>query len=141
MMSMKKPKILFIMADQMAAPALPVYRPPNRQDSSSFGSGRRRGCIRKRLCNSPLCAPSRFSMLSGRLPSRIGAYDNAACFSTEIPTFAHYLRALDFDKEVTHCSVRKIYDLARSEDKRPFLLLVSFTHLHDPSAITPEYWK
>ena len=26
----------------------------------------------------PLCAPSRFSMLAGLLPSRIGAYDNGA---------------------------------------------------------------
>ena len=43
-------------------------------------------------CNSPLCAPSRFSMLSGRLPSAIGAYDNAAEFRADVPTFAHYLR-------------------------------------------------
>ncbi len=43
-------------------------------------------------CNSPLCAPSRFSFLAGQLPSRIGAYDNAAEFPAAIPTFAHYMR-------------------------------------------------
>ena len=43
-------------------------------------------------CNFPLCAPSRFSMLSGMLPSRIGAYDNGAEFLAQIPTVAHYLR-------------------------------------------------
>ena len=30
--------------------------------------------------------------MSGRLPSRTGAYDNAAEFRADIPTFAHYLR-------------------------------------------------
>jgi choline-sulfatase len=47
-------------------------------------------------CNFPLCAPSRFSMLSGQLPSRIGAYDNAAEFPSSIPTLAHYLRAMGY---------------------------------------------
>ncbi len=44
-------------------------------------------------CASPLCAPSRFSFLSGKLPSAIGAYDNAAEFPSQTLTFAHYLRA------------------------------------------------
>ncbi|MBT6273592.1 MAG: choline-sulfatase [Chromatiales bacterium] len=44
-------------------------------------------------CNYPLCAPARFSLMSGRLPSAIGAYDNAAEFPASIPTVAHYLRA------------------------------------------------
>jgi choline-sulfatase len=36
--------------------------------------------------------PSRFSFLSGRQVSAIGAYDNAAEFPAQVPTFAHYLR-------------------------------------------------
>lgn len=43
-------------------------------------------------CNSPLCAPSRFVMVTGQLPSKIGAYDNAADLPADIPTYAHYLR-------------------------------------------------
>ena len=43
-------------------------------------------------CNSPLCAPSRASMMTGQLPSAIGAYDNASDFATSVPTFAHHLR-------------------------------------------------
>lgn len=35
-------------------------------------------------------------MLSGQLPSRIGAYDNAAEFPASIPTFLHYLRILGY---------------------------------------------
>ena len=45
---------------------------------------------------SPLCAPARASFLTGLLPSRTRAYDNAAQFSSEIPTFAHYLRGAGY---------------------------------------------
>lgn len=44
----------------------------------------------------PLCAPARFSMMSGQLPSRIGAFDNGAEFTSATPTFAHYLRLLGY---------------------------------------------
>lgn len=43
-------------------------------------------------CASPLCAPSRASFMSGLLPTRTRAYDNAAEFASHIPTFAHHLR-------------------------------------------------
>jgi choline-sulfatase len=45
---------------------------------------------------SPLCSPARASLLSGMLPSRTGVYDNAAEFSSAIPTFAHYLRSAGY---------------------------------------------
>jgi len=45
---------------------------------------------------SPLCSPARASLLTGMLPSRTGVYDNAAEFSSAIPTFAHYLRSAGY---------------------------------------------
>ena len=47
-------------------------------------------------CNFPLCAPSRASLMSGQLASRIGVYDNAAEFPASVPTLAHDLRALGY---------------------------------------------
>ena len=47
-------------------------------------------------CNSPLCAPSRFSFMSGQLVTRIAAYDNASEFQASTPTFAHYLRMMGY---------------------------------------------
>jgi len=156
--------------------------------------------------NFPLCAPSRFSMLSGRLASEVGAYDNGAEFGSSTPTFAHYLRVdgyqtclvgkmhfvgadqlhgfeerlttdispsnfnwtgdwsevtmvqsnndstftdagiclrnvqMEYDEEVCHRAVRKIYDLARRDDSRPFMLTVSMTHPHDPYQCTQQHW-
>lgn len=45
---------------------------------------------------SPLCAPGRASFMSGQLPSRTRVYDNAAEFTSDIPTYAHHLRRHGF---------------------------------------------
>ena len=47
---------------------------------------------------------------------------------------------LDFDDEVTFAAERAIYDFARARDDRPFLLVASLTHPHDPFAIPKRYW-
>lgn len=47
---------------------------------------------------------------------------------------------MDYDEQVSFRAEQKIYDLARSQDQRPFFLTVSFTHPHDPYSPTPEYW-
>ena len=35
---------------------------------------------------------------------------------------------------------RAIFDFARSKDQRPFLLVASFSHPHDPFAVPQRYW-
>ena len=88
------PNILFIMADQMAAPLLPMYDPASVIQMPHLSRLAQEGVVfESAYCNSPLCAPSRFSLVSGQLPSRIGAFDNAADFAADVPTYAHYLRA------------------------------------------------
>jgi choline-sulfatase len=94
-----QPNILFIMADQMAAPLLPLHdsRSPVRMPHLARLAAE--GVVfDSAYCNSPLCAPSRFSLVSGQLPSKIGAYDNAADFPADVPTYAHYLRRLGYRK-------------------------------------------
>ena len=204
-----KPNILIIMADQLAAPFLPAYgnrvaRTPHLDRLAAQGV-----VFDNAYCNAPLCGPSRYTLMSGRLPSAIGAYDNAVEFPTTLPTFAHYLRLagyrtilsgkmhfcgpdqmhgfeerlttdiypadfgwtpdwtrfdvrpdwyhdmssvrdaglcvrtnqMDFDDEVVFSARRKIFDLARDPDERPFCMVVSLTHPHDPYAMTAEYWN
>ncbi len=45
-----------------------------------------------------------------------------------------------FDDEVGHQGVRALHDLARDPDERPWLLVVSFTHPHDPYVTRGRYW-
>jgi len=87
----KQPNILLIQADQLAPQFLPAYghnvvKTPNIDKLADSGA-----VFDAAYTNSPLCAPSRFVMMSGRLPSKIAAWDNATEFPAEIPTFAHYL--------------------------------------------------
>ena len=88
----KQPNILFIMADQLAAQALPAYGNTVLESPHLDHLAEQGVVFENAYCNYPLCAPARFSMLSGRLPSRVGAYDNAAEFPASVPTFVHYLR-------------------------------------------------
>ncbi|HSK40899.1 MAG TPA: choline-sulfatase [Arenibaculum sp.] len=205
----RRPNILVLMADQMTPLALGTYGHPTTKTPNIDALAEKGVVFDSAYCNSPLCAPSRYVFMSGRLPSAIGAYDNAAELPSEIPTFAHYLRLagyrtilsgkmhfcgpdqlhgfeermttdiypadfgwtpdwtdferrpswyhnmssvieagpcvrtnqLDFDEEVTHTSRRKLYDIARGKDDRPFCLVVSLTHPHDPFTIPGEYWN
>lgn len=91
------PNILFIMADQMAAPLLPLHDPRSVLRMPHLSRLAERAVVfDSAYCNSPLCAPSRFTLVSGRLPTRIGAWDNAADFAADTPTYAHYLRNLGY---------------------------------------------
>ena len=53
---------------------------------------------------------------------------------------AEVTNQLLFDDEVGFHAVRALHDVARAEDRRPFLLVASFTHPHDPYVTRQEYW-
>ncbi|HET6621078.1 MAG TPA: choline-sulfatase [Dongiaceae bacterium] len=88
----KRPNILLVMFDQMAALSLPIYGHPIVQTPHMARLAARGTVFENAYCASPLCSPSRFAMLTGRLPSRIGAYDNAAELPASVPTLLHHLR-------------------------------------------------
>ncbi len=88
----KRPNLLLIMADQLAPHLLPAYGHPRVRTPHIDRLAEEGVVFENAYCNFPLCAPARASMLSGRLPSRIGAFDNAAEFPATVPTFHHYLR-------------------------------------------------
>ena len=88
----RRPNILLLQADQLAPHFLPVYGHPVTTAPHLSKLAREGTVFDAAYCNSPLCAPSRLSMLTGLMPSDIGAYDNASPLSPTIPTFAHHLR-------------------------------------------------
>src|SRR5262249_44836874 len=88
-----RPNILILMADQLTARALRAYGGSTARTPYIDALADEGVVFDSFYCNSPLCAPSRFSFMAGQLPSRIGAYDNAAEFAAEVPTFAHYMRS------------------------------------------------
>jgi choline-sulfatase len=47
---------------------------------------------------------------------------------------------LDYDDEVGFRTVRKLRDLARTSDERPWMVTASFTHPHDPYVMRRRFW-
>jgi choline-sulfatase len=48
---------------------------------------------------------------------------------------------IDFDDEVVFNARQKLFDIARSKDRRPFCMVVSMTHPHDPYVVPEAYWN
>jgi choline-sulfatase len=93
-----KPNILYIMADQLAAPLLKMHNVASQIKTPNLDALAANGVVFDSAYSpSPLCAPSRMSMVTGQLPTKIGAYDNACCISSDTPTYAHYLRTAGYE--------------------------------------------
>jgi choline-sulfatase len=84
------------MVDQLAAGWLPSYGHDIVEAPSITALADDGVVFDSAYCASPLCAPARAALMTGRLPSRIGVYDNAAELRASEPTFAHRLRAAGY---------------------------------------------
>ena len=89
----RPPNILIIQADQLSAPHLSIYGGATCQTPHLDYLAASSMVFANAYCNSPLCGPSRASMLTGKMPSEIGVYDNACDFSSSIPTVGHILQS------------------------------------------------
>lgn len=93
---MTRPNILVIQADQLTSQCLSAYGKAHAITPNIDALAARGTTFANAYCNNPVCGPSRASMMTGRLPSDIGAFDNGADFSPAEPTYAHYLRRLGY---------------------------------------------
>ncbi len=93
---MTSPNIVVIMADQLAPQFTGTYGHPLVKTPHMDALAARGTRFDAAYCNAPLCAPSRFSFMSGQLVTRIAAYDNASEFPASIPTFAYCLRQMGY---------------------------------------------
>ncbi|WP_112311880.1 choline-sulfatase [Pseudogemmobacter bohemicus] len=88
----RRPNILILMVDQLNG----TFFPDGPADFLHAPNLKKLAARSVRFANSytgsPLCAPGRASFMSGQLPRRTRVYDNAAEFTSDIPTYAHHLR-------------------------------------------------
>ena len=90
--SVAQPNILFVMADQLAPHFTGAYEHPVVRTPAMDALVERGTRFDTAYCPYPLCAPSRYSMLTGQPATAIGAWDNGAELAASVPTLAHYLR-------------------------------------------------
>ncbi|MBO0708222.1 MAG: sulfatase-like hydrolase/transferase [Candidatus Dormibacteraeota bacterium] len=91
------PNILFILSDEHAWNALgcyghPTVRTPHLDRLSGQG-----WTFDNAYCNSPMCVPSRLSLLSGRWCWQIGGWDNGIIPDGGYTTWGHRLSALGYE--------------------------------------------
>ncbi len=89
---MTRPNILILMVDQLNGTLFPDGPADFLHAPHLKALAARSARFADTYTASPLCAPARASFMSGQLPSRTRVYDNAAEFTSDIPTFAHHLR-------------------------------------------------
>ncbi len=91
-----RPNILFIQSDQhnpavMGNAGDPVVATPNLDALAARGT-----TFENAYCASPICVPSRMSMLTGRHPHENRVWTNSHALDSSIPTFAHSLGAAGY---------------------------------------------
>lgn len=98
---MRRPNIILLMADQLTVFALENYGNRIVKAPHIATLGDNGVTFENAYCNFPICAPSRYSMLTGRLPHAIQAFDNASELSAAQPTLLHYLRRFGYSTSLS----------------------------------------
>lgn len=94
---MKAPRMILFLSDQHRADVLgcagdPRARTPHLDRLADQGTR-----FSNAFCNSPVCGPSRMSMLTGLLPTTNGVLTNRHALPSNIPTIAHVMAAAGYD--------------------------------------------
>ncbi|XXK22852.1 sulfatase-like hydrolase/transferase [Arenicellales bacterium nBUS_48] len=89
-MTTKSPNITLIMADQLAPRYLPSYGHPIVPAPTLHRLSEEGVTFDAASTNSPLCAPSRFVMMIGRLPSNISTWKTPSSFQQKYPLSIPY---------------------------------------------------
>jgi len=89
--------VLFVMSDSLSPHYMGAYGDASGSTPNLDRVAQRGVLFERAYCNSPLCAPSRASMMAGRYASELGSLDNANPFSEEWPTLAHVFKRAGYE--------------------------------------------
>jgi choline-sulfatase len=93
-----RPKnLLFLFSDQHAARVAGCYGDRVAETPALDALAARGVTFDAAICPSPMCVPSRMSMLTARNPHRIGVWGNEDVMHPGLPTMAHALGAAGLD--------------------------------------------
>lgn len=133
--------ILLLMSDSMTPHLTGPYGDPVGATPTLDRLASRGTVFERAYCNSPLCAPSRASMVTGRYVSELGCFDNASEFSSEWPTMAHSLGAAGYETVI----VGKMHFIGHDQNHgfdRRIALDTDYTKGYDPIGYKLAYdWE
>ena len=90
---MSRPNLLYIHSDQHNPCVTGCYGDPVVETPNLDGLADRGVVLENCYCPSPICVPSRMSMLTGQYPSDNQVWTNTHILDSAIPTFAHAMGA------------------------------------------------
>ncbi len=93
----KRPNILFLCTDQQRYDALGCYGNPQIQTPALDGLAREGVLFEQCYVQSPVCAPSRASLLTGQYPRTHGLWANGVALPAHQPLFSKALAADGYD--------------------------------------------
>jgi len=93
---MPNPNVLMLMGDEHPVFMLGCYGHRSVKSPTLDGLAQRGVVFDAAYCPSPICAPSRAAMMTGRHVHTIGVWDNAAPLASDWPTVAHSFRAAGY---------------------------------------------
>ncbi len=133
-----RPNVVLNMADSYVPQFMGIYGDnagctPNIDRLASAGT-----VFENAYCNSPLCAPSRASFLTGRFISEIGCFDNANEFASEWPTLGHLFKRGGYETAIIGKMHFFGYDQFHGFDKR-IALDTDYTKGYDPDYYALAY--
>jgi len=89
---MDRPNVLFLYTDQQRADTIRAAGNPHILTPNLDRLAEQGVLLDNAFCNSPVCMPSRQSMLSGRYPSTVGCRWNGVEMPEDVPTIATILK-------------------------------------------------
>jgi len=93
---MDRPNVLVLMGDEHPVFMTGCYGHRSAKTPALDRLASRGTVFDAAYCPSPICAPSRAAMMTGRHVHTIGVWDNAAPLGCDWPTFAHSFRAAGY---------------------------------------------
>lgn len=92
----ERPNLLYIHSDQHNPAVIGCYGDPLVQTPNLDSLAAQGTLFTNVYCPSPVCVPSRMSMLAGQYPSDIEVWTNSHILDSGIPTFAHAMGAAGY---------------------------------------------
>lgn len=89
MQKAEKPNIIYLLSDQHNYSVAGFMGDPYVKTPNLDCLARKGVILQNGYCNSPLCVPSRSSMLTGRLPTHTGIFNNMQMLPSDQVTVAH----------------------------------------------------
>ena len=85
----RPPNILFLMTDEHSPHYLSCYGHPIVQTPVLDGLAQRGVRFTSASCQNPICVPSRLSLITGKHPYEVRAWNNSCALDDDEPTIAH----------------------------------------------------